>query len=180
MITQDIRITTFLLLKGALIFALLDGICLPLLNWSIQPIFFKKMKWALIITTGLVWFTIWWLVLTYFWNDVYTFVFPAWSRIFIPLAFGLLNAGVSSGIWFLSQKSANHPVLLFCSLGGIWGMLTHLLAIYRGILTLPPMLQGASPLAAILIAIFEYIFYWCMITSLAAFFIWIRMQLASK
>jgi hypothetical protein len=47
-------------------------------------------------------------------------------------------------------------------------MVTHLWAVYRGIADKPPMLQGASPTAAVIIAIFEFMFYWCIILSAAA------------
>ena len=46
-------------------------------------------------------------------------------------------------------------------------MITHIWAIYRGILAKPPMLQGVSPVAAAIMPIFEFIFYWCIILSVA-------------
>jgi uncharacterized membrane protein YcaP (DUF421 family) len=39
------------------------------------------------------------------------------------------------------------------------------------------MLQGASPLAAVAIAFFEYIFYWCTILALAKIMSWLQMKL---
>jgi hypothetical protein len=36
--------------------------------------------------------------------------------------------------------------------------LTHTWAVYRGVVDKPPMLQDASPVAAVVIAFFEYIF----------------------
>lgn len=46
-------------------------------------------------------------------------------------------------------------------------MITHLWAVYRGIVDRPPMLQGADPVAAIVIAVFEFMFYWCIMLSVA-------------
>jgi hypothetical protein len=65
-----------------------------------------------------------------------------------------------------------HPVLSFCLLGGLWGMITHVWAVYLGILDKPPMLQGAGAAAAIVIAAFEFIFYWCIILSITTIFQW--------
>jgi len=55
-----------------------------------------------------------------------------------------------------------NAIMNFCILGGLWGIVSHLLAINRGILEKPPMLQGSGPFAAIVIAAFEFIFYWCV------------------
>jgi hypothetical protein len=165
---ENIKITTELLLKGALLFAVLDTVCLSVLLKLISPDFFKKIKWNLVLSTGLIWFGIWWSVLFYFWETVYRYVFPAWSRHWIPYAFGLLMAGASLLFWTIAKKYNRYPILIFCLLGGVWGVCTHIWAISRGIMTKPPMLQGGSPLAALLIAFFEYTFYWCVITTLAA------------
>jgi hypothetical protein len=92
-----------------------------------------------------------------------------WARWIIPPAYGLLFSSVGLLFWWLAFRLPANKVMNFCILGGLWGMTTHIWAIYRGILEKPPMLQGASSIAAIIIAIFEFIFYWsvCLaITSL--------------
>jgi hypothetical protein len=38
------------------------------------------------------------------------------------------------------------------------------------------MLLGASPLGAIVIAFFEYVFYWCIILTLAKFMEWVQRE----
>ena len=48
-------------------------------------------------------------------------------------------------------------------------MITHLFAVSLGIVSKPPALQGAAPVAAVVIAIFEFMFYWCVILSVAVF-----------
>jgi hypothetical protein len=180
MLINDIKVTTEILLKGAFIFALVDLVYLPMLQWRVKADFFRQLKWLLVLVTGLVWFVIWKLVLDYFWEDVYSHVFPLWMQPWIPFVFGLLMAGISLLLWRLALKFPRHPVLVFCMLGGVWGIITHTWAIQRGILTKPPMLQGASPLAALVIAFFEYIFYWCVISTLAALMGWILSRLRSK
>jgi hypothetical protein len=62
----------------------------------------------------------------------------------------------------------------FCISGGIWGLLTHILAIQRGILEKPPMLQGASPIAALTLATVEFIFYWSICLGFTHLFVKFR------
>lgn len=168
MAAEDLKVTTSLLFQCSAVVALLDGIFLFGLNKLIKPELFLKLKWVLILWTGLVWSGIWWMVLFYFWESVYHFVFPPWSRAWLPIGFALLMAGASLLFWNVAKSNTRRPIQIFCLLGGAWGICTHTWAIYRGIMTKPPMLQGASPWAALIFAFFEYIFYWCIIVSLAA------------
>src|SRR5574341_1546938 len=107
-------------------------------------------------------------VLASFWDSVYHYLFPAWARPFLPFFFGLLSAAMALGFWWGATRLSINPILTFCLFGGLWGMVTHLWAVYRGIVNKPPALQGANPVAAVVIAIFEFIFYWCLILGLAA------------
>jgi hypothetical protein len=43
----DFKITTELLYQGALVFALLDAIYIPLLVWRVREKTFRRMKWPL-------------------------------------------------------------------------------------------------------------------------------------
>ena len=52
---------------------------------------------------------------------------------------------------------------------GLWGIITHVIAILRGILDKPPMLKGSDPFAALAISFFEFIFYWCVCLAMAGF-----------
>ncbi len=47
-------------------------------------------------------------------------------------------------------------------------MTTHLWAVYRGIVDKPPLLQGVAPAAAVVVAVFEFMFYGCIILSVAS------------
>jgi hypothetical protein len=168
MIPPDFRITTDLLWLGAVIFAGIDLVFIPILVWRIKPGTFRRFKWTLVSVTAIYWSALWVWVLINFWDSVYQYVFPVWARWFIPPTYGLLFAGVSLLFWWLALRLHGNPVFSFCLLGGLWGMITHLLAVSLGIVTKPPVLQGAAPLAAIVIAIFEFMFYWCIILSVAA------------
>jgi hypothetical protein len=104
----------------------------------------------------------------FFWEPVYHYVFPEWARWVIPPIYGVVFAAVGWLFYWLALRLPGNPVVNLCFLGGLWGMITHIWAIYRGILDKPPMLQGASPVAAAVMPIFEFIFYWCVILSTAS------------
>jgi len=168
MIPPDFKITTELLYRGALIFAGIDIVFIPILAWRIKTDTFRRFKWTLVAVTAIYWCALWAWVLYNFWDPVYQYVFPAWARDYIPPAYGVLFAGVSLTFWWLAVRLRGNPVVNFCLLGGLWGMITHLLAISQGILSRPPVLQTAAPVAAVIIAIFEFMFYWCVILSVTA------------
>jgi len=166
----EIKVTTEILLKGALFFALIDIIFVTLLIKLIKPVDFQKMKWNLVAIMSIFFFVLFGiLVSTVFWDSVYSYVFPTWSRWIIPPIYGLLFASYGLLVWWLSFRLSTNVILNYCLFGGIWGIITHLLAIYRGILEKPPMLQGANATAAVVIAAFEFIFYWCVCLSLTYF-----------
>lgn len=176
----DIKISTELLYKGALVFALMDAVYIPLLMWRVRDESFRRLKWSLVISAALVWYGIWSWAIANFWETVYSYVFPAWAQIWVPWI-ACVVAGISAFIlWTLAIQTKLRVVPVFCFLSGAQGSLTHVWAVYRGIVTKPPMLQGASPLAAVVIAFFEYIFYWCTILVLAKIMDWIRLKLKSR
>ena len=172
MLPDDFKITTEMLWQGALIFALLDTIYVPVLVWRVKPELFRRVKWVLAMIAGLVWSEIWRWAIGNFWNTVYIYVFPAWGKHFIPIVFGLFNALIALGLWTLALRFKINPVAGYCFVGGLWGALTHMWAVYRGVVSKPPMLQGASLVAAVVIAFFEYMFYWCVILTLSALGWW--------
>jgi hypothetical protein len=169
----DIKITTGLLYKGALVFALMDAVYIPLLLWRIKEETFLRMKWSIVIAAALVWFGIWSWAIGNFWETVYSYVFPAWAQTWVPWIALVVAGLVALVLWSLTIHIKRNVILTFCLMAGIIGSLTHIWAVYRGIVTKPPMLQGASPLGAITIAFFEYIFYWCVILTLATGMDWI-------
>lgn len=164
----EIHFTTNLLIKGALVFVLMDVIYVSFLTWQMKAESFRRLKWPLVIVAALVWFGIWSWAIGNFWETVYIYVFPVWGRTWIPwIAFAVAGV-VALGLWTFATRVKWNCILTYCLSGAALGSLTHIWAVIRGILTKPPMLHGASPLAAILIAFFEYMFYWCVILTLAA------------
>ena len=165
---DDFKITTDLLYKGALVFALLDAIYIPLLTWRVGEETFRRLKWNLIVAAAVVWFGIWSWAIGNFWETVYVYVFPTWAQTQVPWIAFFSAGAVAFLFWTLAFRTKAKAVLVYCLLSGLLGSLTHFWAVTRGIVTKPPMLQGASPLGAVTIAFFEYIFYWCVILTLAA------------
>jgi hypothetical protein len=178
--STDIKITTELLYRGALAFALMDAIFVPLLVWRVKEEIFPRLKWPLAIAAALVWYGIWSWALGNFWESVYSYVFPAWAQTWIPSIAFVVAGLVALGLWQLAIRARGKMVITYCLMGGLLGSLTHLWAVYRGVVTGPPMLQGASPLAAVVIAFFEYIFYWCVILVLAEIMNWMQTRVTNS
>ena len=160
-IPDDIKVTTEVLWKGAIFFALIDVILITVLTRFVKPEDFFKMKWRLIIFMAVFFCILFGSIMSLiFWDSVYSYVFPSWIRWIIPPSYGILFSLVGLFFWWIAFKLPSNPVLNFCILGGLWGLATHILAIHRGILDKPPMLQGASSISALTVATFEFIFYW--------------------
>jgi hypothetical protein len=164
----DLKVTTDILWKGAIYFAIIDIVFVTMVTRLIKPADFQKMKWKLAAVMAIYFCALFGFVASYlFWDAAYSYVFPAWARWIMPPVYGLLFASYGLFVWWLSIRLRTNPVLNFCFFGGLWGIITHVWAIYRGILDKPPMLQGADPVAALVIAAFEFIFYWCICLMLA-------------
>jgi hypothetical protein len=167
----DVKVTTDILWRGALFFALTDVLCVALVARLIKPADFHQMKWRLVIFMAIFFCALFGIIASYiFWDTVYSYVFPAWARWIMPPAYGLLFALYGLLVWWISFRLRTNAVLTFCCFGGLWGIITHIWAINRGIIEKPPMLQGADPIAAVVIAAFEFVFYWCVCLSLAFLF----------
>lgn len=177
----EIKVTTEILLKAALFFAVSDSVFITVLARLVRPEDLLRLKWKLVGFMGLFFFLLFGsLVSIIFWESVYSYVFPLWARWIIPPVYGLLFAAVGLFFWWLAFRLHINAVVTFCLLGGVWGIATHLWAIYRGIMVKPPMLQGASPAAAVLIATFEFIFYWCVCLAIVSLGDYIRKQLSGR
>ncbi len=160
-IPDDIKVTNEILWKGAMFFALIDVILITILTRLVKPKDLFNMKWRLIIFMAIFFCILFGSIVSIiFWDSVYSYVFPSWVRWIIPPSYGLLFSLIGLFFWWLAFHLPTNPVMNFCILGGFWGFLTHILAIQRGILEKPPMLQGTSSISALTIATFEFIFYW--------------------
>jgi len=159
------KVTSEILWQAAVVFAVIDALFVTILVRRITAQMFRELGSFLAITSGIFWFVVWILMSTFFWEPVYHHVFPEWARWIIPPAYGLLFSLVALLFWWLSLRLPGRPVLNFCILGGLWGMVTHLWGITRGLIDKPPMLQGISPASVAVMPIFEFIFYWSLILT---------------
>lgn len=158
-------VTSEMLWQAAVIFGLVDAVFVAILVKRINREQFRGLRTVLAITSGVFWFLVWILMSVFFWVPVYHYVFPEWARWLIPCVYGPLFGLLALLFWNLALRIPGNPVVNFCILGGLWGMATHIWAIYRGLLEGPPMLRGADPVAIAVMPVFEFIFYWCLILT---------------
>jgi hypothetical protein len=175
--SNELKVTSEILWRGALLFAIIDLVYVSIIIKIIKPSDLLKMKWTLVIVMALFFTFLFGFITSFlFWDSVYSYVFPTWARWIIPPFYGLLFSLAGLFFWRIASYSRTNQVIIFCLLGGLWGILTHILAIYRGILDKPPMLTGASPVAALTIAAFEFIFYWCICLTITRLILHIRIK----
>ncbi len=163
------NVTTSILWQAALAFALIDVVLVALLVKQLTSETLRQLKPFLLTTTALFWFVVWILMSLYFWEPVYHYVFPPWSRWLIPPVYAILFALAALLFWWLSFHLPFPPTFNFCVLGGLWGMVSHLWGISRGLIDKPPILRGLNALAVAIMPIFEFIFYWCVILTISFF-----------
>ena len=155
---------------AALVVAVVDVAFASLLAWRIGTEGVRRAKWTIPAVAGLFWFGVWMAVHTLYWEQVYSHVFPAWSRFVIPPAYGLGFAGVAALWRWIALRAPRLAVPVFVALWGVTGALTHAYAVYgRGLLEKSPMLQHLTPASAIVFATFEFGFYGCVMLTLAVF-----------
>jgi hypothetical protein len=164
----DLKVTSEILWRGAFFFLLVDAGLVFLLSWRIKPAASRAIKWSLVVTSAVFWCLMWLSMSYFFWEPVYHYVFPEWARWFISPLYGLLFGAAGLLFWWVALRTPGNALVNFFLLGGLWGMLTHIWAIGRGILDKPPMLQGASPIAAVIMLILQFMFYWCIIVGIAS------------
>lgn len=169
MLLSDIHVTSAVLWRSALIVAPVDVAFVSILAWWLGGAILRRLKWLIAGTTAAFFAVVWGVVACYlFWEPVYHYFFPAWSRWLLPLAYGLGFGCAGLLAWWLALRLRGNSVVNFCILVGLSGVAGHVWAVHRGLLEKPPMLQGASPVAAVLFSGFEFVFYGGLILTLAA------------
>lgn len=98
----DFKITTELLYQGALVFALMDAVYIPLLAWRVSRDIFRRLKWPLVIAAALVWLGIWGWAIGNFWETVYSYVFPPWAQTWAPWIVFISAGAVAWLFWTLA------------------------------------------------------------------------------
>ncbi len=174
------QVTSAFYWKAALIAAMID---VPLLLLGIRKVssdLFRRLKWFLAGAAFLVYALLWGIFgSVYFWDGVYSAIFPAWFRWLLPVFYGLLFGVLALVFWRASRLTARRQVLWFCLLGGLVSLVGHGIGIRRGLLRVP-LLAEVSASSAMAFGVFEFIFYWCVIVGLGAAGRWIGLKLRWK
>ncbi len=163
------QVTSSLLWRGVLLAAPLDCVLVFFLARRIRAQVFRRLRWPITATMTLFFAALWGLVFCYlYWEPVYHYFFPAWSRWLLPFVYGAGFGCFGLLSWWLALHLRGNVVVNFCILVGVWGMVGHAWAIHRGLLEKPRMLRGASPEAVLFFSGFEFVFYACVILAIAA------------
>lgn len=152
---------------STIIFGLLGlAVLIPLVFTFDRELFLRDWR-ATGLASAIFWGVFGVTMIFAFWKIYYSRFYPAWMRWGAPLNI-LLYASLGSGMWWLSSKLPGQPVLWFVLLGGIEGIAEHVFGIYvLKILDKVPILQGLTPLPAIIFSFFEYILYWAVVAWMA-------------
>jgi hypothetical protein len=179
-VTETGRVTSELLWRVTLIAMLIDAPLLFLVARWVSSGLFRKLKWHL-AGAGFVVYALLWGTFgsVYFWETVYKAIFPAWSRWFLPLGYGLLFGALAVAFWRVSILAARWQALWFSLLGGLVSLVGHGIGISRGLLRVP-LLAEASAVSALVFGVFEFIFYWCVIVGLGVAGRWLGLRLRQR
>jgi hypothetical protein len=152
----------------SLIVSFVDVALLSLLVWRINPLRFRQLRWTLVGTAAVFWSIFGIVLVLAFWEIYYQYFFPGRFRsggilLFVPILYGAF----ALAFHWLALSIPGNPILNFCLLAGLEAMLEHLWGIYGLKILEIPMLQGASPASVITFSFPEYVFYWCIVISIA-------------
>ena len=163
---MNLEITETDILISTLIFACLASLlAIPLVLFFRNPLF-AQARWPITIASGVLWGLFAVAMVFGFWDLYYRHIFNAWMRWVTPLD-SLFYAAIALGMWWLAGKLPGSAVLWFVLLGGLEGVLEHLLGIYgMGILEKVPWLEGVGVLPVVVFSFFEYTFYWAIVAWL--------------
>ena len=129
----------------------------------------KDIVWFVGGVSALLWGIFGTLVIYGFWEFYYQYLFPQWMRWLAPVD-AILYGAIGLALWWLAGRFHAANLLWFVLLGGLEGILEHLVGIYlMQILDKVPWLEGISPSSVLVFSFFEYIFYW----SIVAWFIFV-------
>jgi hypothetical protein len=172
--------TSELLWRAAFVAALIDIPLLIIVARSVHSGLFRELKWYLAAAAFAVYAALWGAFGSiYFWDSVYSAIFPAWFRWYLPLIYGLLFGALALLFWRVSLIAPRSQAVWFTLLGGLVSIVGHSLGISRGLLRVP-LLAQVSARSALAFGVFEFIFYWCVIVGLGAGLRWAALRLRPR
>ncbi len=166
--SADIKATSDLYWMSAIITALIDSVFVTLLAWRIRRLRFRQLPVMLIIVSAIFWSLLLTTAAWAFWDSCYGYIFPNWVRWLVPI-YGFFLGGVALLFWWLALRLPGNSIVNFCILGGLHSLPGHLWGVYgRGLLQKCPILHDVSPASALVFGIFEFVFYWSVVITIAA------------
>ena len=127
----------------------------------------------IVLASALFWGVVSILAFRYGWDIYYKYFFPPWVQKLSVLN-SISYALISLGIAYLSLEMRGNYALVFLVMGGIEGVLEHVIGIYSlGILEKVPWLEGLPVPNLLLFSFFEYIAYWAIVLWLSLGLRWI-------
>lgn len=164
---MDLKLTHQDLWLSTLFFAILSLITLIPLVILFRDELFESSAWTTVGAAAIFWGVAATVAIFGFWDLYYVYIFPAWARWLAPLD-TLLYGIIALSMWWLALRLPGVAALWFVTLGGIAGIIEHVLGIYGlHILDKVPWLQGIAPLPVVVFSFFEYAFYWSLVAWLA-------------
>lgn len=164
---MDLKLSTQDIWLSTLLFVGLDVLIILPTVFVMRNIYIGRPIWTIGGSSAIFWGVFATIAIFSFWKIYYQYIFPDWVRWLAPLD-ALLYGAIGAGIWWLALHLPGPIVLWFVVLGGVQGILEHILGIYAlGILEKVPWLQGIPPTPVLIFSFFEYVFYWSLVAWLA-------------
>ncbi len=164
---QNLKLTNANFWTGSLLFGGAGLILLVGLSIAFNNSDFAFAGRTLILTSGVLWGLLATILSSLAWELYYQYLYPAWMRPFAPLS-ALFYALLAWLMWLIASHLGSPAVLWFVLLGGLEGVLEHLVGVFgMRILLKVPWLEGVRPLPAVLFSFPEYITLWSVTAGLA-------------
>jgi hypothetical protein len=164
---MDLKLTHQDVWLSTLIFAVFGLITLIPLIIVFRDDLFERSTWTTVGAAAVFWGVAATIAMIRFWDLYYVYIFPVWVRWIVPFD-ALLYGVIGLLMWWLACRLPGVAVLWFVILGGVEGILEHVLGIYGlHILDKVPWLEGISPFPVVVFSFFEYVFYWSLVAWLA-------------
>lgn len=132
---------------------------------------FRKVSFEITLVSMLFWGGLWSALMAnnYVWEWCYYHIFSNTERWLMPPIMSLLYGGLGFVMWKIALRLPFQPVITFSVLGALISLPDHLYAIVVKNVLDTPLLSEVSASSAIVFGIFEFVFYWLVILSIAIF-----------
>jgi len=152
---------------SSLLFGVFGLMLLIPLRFSFKRELFSTSGQAITIASTIFWGILAVFLMFRYWDLFYSHFYPSWLRRLAPLSLFLYGA-LGLGLWRLVAHNCLPATLSFVVLGGVEGIVEHIIAIYGfRILDKVPFLQGLDTFPVLIFSFFEYMVYWTLVAWLA-------------